>query len=377
MDLAEGFVMRVLFDHSVFSLQERGGISRYFCELVRNLQRYQKRSPRILAPCHQSALLREMEDLPVTGRYVPPLPHTHRLRQWVNNCISTLALPTMRPDIIHATYYLGKVRIPAGIPLVVTVFDMIHERFPQNLPPGEEFIARAKKECVERADHVICISEQTKRDLVDIIGIDEQKITVIYLGCSFPLDGGMDTSPLVKEPYFLYVGNRGGIKNWMRFVEAFARSRRQGREFRLVCFGGGALTDEELRMAGEFGIASQNLIQIGGDDAVLENLYRHAVALVYPSLYEGFGLPLLEAMSCNCPVICSGSSSLPEVAGQAALFFDPHSTEALRDCMERVADSTDLRKQLITAGRKQCRQFSWKRCAEETLQIYKKCLKMN
>ena len=377
MAQAEGFVMRVLFDHSVFSLQTRGGISRYFCELVRNLQGHQGCAPRILAPCHQSALLREMENLPVTGRYVPPLPHDHRLRQWVNNGLSTLAMRFIRPDLVHATYYLGRVRIPTGTPLVVTVFDMIHERFSQSMPPGEQSVARAKKKCVKRADHVICISEQTKRDLVNIIGVDERKITVISLGCSFPIDRGGDTGPLLKGPYFLYVGNRSEVKNSMRVVEAFARSRRLGREFRLVCFGGGAFTDEELRAAGELGISPRNLIQIGGDDAVLDNLYRHAVAFVYPSLYEGFGLPLLEAMSCGCPVICSDCSSLPEVAGQAALFFDPHSTDALRDCMERVADSVDLRKQLITAGRKRCRRFSWKRCAEETLQVYKKCLKTN
>ena len=369
--------MRVLFDHSVFTLQTRGGISRYFCELARNLQKDPECSPRILAPCHRSALLREMKGLPVMGKYLPPVSHTHRLRQWINNGLSTLTLPFMRPDLVHATYYLAKIRIPAGTPLVVTVFDMIHERFPDNLPPGEQNIARAKRRCVQQADHIICISRQTKKDLVDIIGLDERKISVIYLGCSFPLAGHKDPKPLVVEPYFFYVGNRGGVKNFKLLVDALAQASSLTGAFRLVCFGGGPFTAGELRYIRERGLPVEMFVQTGGNDLVLENLYRHATALVYPSLYEGFGLPVLEAMACDCPVICSDCSSLPEVAGQAALLFDPHSPDALRNCMEQVAGSVAKREHLILAGRQQCCRFSWSRCAGETMRVYRQCLEMN
>jgi glycosyltransferase involved in cell wall biosynthesis len=366
--------VRIVFDHSVFSLQSRGGISRYFYELAARLQRRDDCSPLILAPLHISNLLRETADFQVTGRYMPMIAGTHLLRQIVNNVLSSLLIRRESPDIIHGTYYLSRINWPPTIPYVITVFDMIHERFADWMPAGEAGIAAAKLRSINRADQVICISEHTRQDVIELTGIPMEKTTVIHLGCSLDLHGPHATDPLLKEPYLLYIGERGRVKNFTGLLRAFAQTNQLSKELRLLCFGGGPFTSDELRQVIELGLAPERLVQMTGDDRVLVNLYQHAAALIYPSLYEGFGLPILEAMACDCPVLCSNTSSMPEVAGQAALLFNPLSVDELAACMEKIVYSASTRERLISAGRDRVARFSWQRCADETVEVYNRCL---
>jgi glycosyltransferase involved in cell wall biosynthesis len=172
----------------------------------------------------------------------------------------------------------------------------------------------------------------------------------------------------------LYVGARGGYKNFERFVRAFALSQRLHQEFDLLCFGGGPLQTAERQMIADAGLGPDQVVQMGGGDEILAALYQQAAALVYPSLYEGFGIPPLEAMAVGCPVICSNSSSLPEVVGDAAESFDPLDQEAMLAAMEAVLASPTQRSALVAAGRIRYQQFTWKKCARETEAIYRKLL---
>ena len=365
--------MRVLFDHSVFSLQEHGGISRYFRELVAGLVGLDDVRPRIVAPLHVSRVLRN-SGLPVTGLYMPRIGGTHRLRQAVNNLLSPLAAQGFAPDIVHHTYYLARLRLPARCRRVVTVFDMIHERFPGLMAPGEEIVARAKRDCVRRADHVICISRQTRDDLVEILGIAPEKTSVVYLASSLGHTATESVRPLARRPYLLYVGERRGPKNFDRMLEAYGRSRLLPADVQLACFGGPPFSAGERQRMRELGCGPGQVVRLGGGDAELEWLYRHAVALVYPSLYEGFGLPLLEAMACDCPVLCSGVSSMPEIAGDAAWYFDPARVDDMMQAMEGIVTSPEKRTELIRSGRRRVARFSWQRCVEETMGVYRQCL---
>ncbi|MDP9052031.1 MAG: glycosyltransferase family 4 protein, partial [Acidobacteriota bacterium] len=176
------------------------------------------------------------------------------------------------------------------------------------------------------------------------------------------------------RPFLLYVGSRLTYKNFERLLEAFAASPLLKNDFDLVCFGGGAFTSKEISLFQQLGLSDECCCQVSGDDATLAALYGSARAFVYPSLYEGFGIPPLEAMSFNCPVVCSGLSSIPEVVGNAAEMFDPYDPESIQKAIERVATDEVLRETLVSRGRERVKQFSWERCAKETLDVYSRVL---
>jgi glycosyltransferase involved in cell wall biosynthesis len=226
---------------------------------------------------------------------------------------------------------------------------------------------------VKRADHVICISEQTRADLVNLIDIDPAKTTVIHLGFSLQVSSSEAKRDL-HPPFILYVGNRSAYKNFSALLYAYSTRHRLSREFKIIAFGGGAFQNEERLLMQELGIAPGQVRQISGDDHVLADLYRRASLFVYPSKYEGFGIPPLEAMSFGCPVVCSNSGSLPEVVGDAAETFDPTSDEALGVAVERVLNDSMFRERLIRRGHERVRLFSWQRCAEQTADVYGRLL---
>lgn len=275
--------------------------------------------------------------------------------------------PSMRwwkPDIVHETYYLRAASGVRGAPLVLTVYDMIHELFSSGDPTSA-----MKRQAVARADHIICISRSTQRDLVSLFGVDERKTSVTLLGVDPPLPG--DGNGVRSErPFLLFVGGRAGYKNFEGFLKAVAASSLLRREMDIVAFGGGAFTPGEMQAIDALGFSGQ-VTYASGDDRLLGDYYRRAAALVYPSLYEGFGLPPLEAMSYDCAVLCSNTSSLPEVVGDAAELFDPKDEMAIANAIEKVVASPSRRDELLEKGRERVREFTWRKCARETLAVYK------
>jgi glycosyltransferase involved in cell wall biosynthesis len=221
---------------------------------------------------------------------------------------------------------------------------------------------------------VICVSQNTKRDLINLLGVDHEKVSVVYHGFKFGLPVPEKPAP-VSKPYILFVGMRGGHKNFANLLRAYSLSLKLRRELSLICFGGGPFSREERLLMKSLSIPATSVVQIAGDDNVLSGLYLSATAFIYPSLYEGFGLPLLEAMSLGCPVICSNASSFPEVVGEAAVMFYPEDPDAIREAIEKVVFSPDLMDSLIQRGHERIKQFSWSKCARETLRVYEQQLK--
>lgn len=221
-------------------------------------------------------------------------------------------------------------------------------------------------------DHIICISENTKKDLIDIYSIKENKISVIYLGVSDIKEKKNEifiTKP--KKPYLLFVGHRKRYKNFLRFLKAFSLSANLIKDFDIVCFGKQNFDGEELILIEELKL-KKNIHLVSGDDDKLNYYYKNADLFVFPSLYEGFGIPLLEAMKNGCPVCCSETSSLKEIGADAVEFFTPENEESILNSLNKVLYSNQYRSQLIENGFKKVSKFTWNNCANKTLELYKK-----
>jgi glycosyltransferase involved in cell wall biosynthesis len=360
--------MRVLFDYRIFSDVAYGGVSRYFVELARHLASATDASATIVAPLHINEDLQSCEGIRVRGLRVPEFRGVKRIVRPVNEAVTRLWMLTGGFDVVHETYYPRWARPDTGVPLVTTVHDMIHEKFVDHGSLKNGHKARA----VRNADRVICVSEHTRRDLMEMLGTDPAKIVVVHHGSSFSERSHEEShGEIVERPFLLHVGRRANYKNFPRLVEAFGSSLPVLSEFALVCFGGGEFAADEIAMARKAGIPDDRFIHVDGDDRILAALYRQATALVYPSLYEGFGLPPLEAMSLGCPVICSNSSSIPEVVGDAGAYFDPTDTGSIRDAIVETVSTPARLQDLQRAGPLRARQFSWAACAARTYDVYR------
>ena len=177
-----------------------------------------------------------------------------------------------------------------------------------------------------------------------------------------------------KQPYILYVGERRRYKNFLNFLKAYSLSKNLKKDFCIVCCGGDKITPNEKKIISELRIDISKIIQIEGDDSILSNLYKNAAAFVFPSKYEGLGLPPLEAMSLGCPVISSNHEAIIEAVGDAAILFNPDEPEDIKNKIEEVLYSDELKKNLKLLGINRSKLFSWDKCADETLEVYNKII---
>jgi glycosyltransferase involved in cell wall biosynthesis len=359
--------MKVAFDHQIFSFQRYGGVSRYFVELASRLPEHGVSETSVIAPLYVNNYLAADSARHFThGRYLPyrfggvPL-----LAGISNRFAAPLAWRGVNPDIVHETYFSGK---PFGRARrrVLTVYDMIHDLF---MPEAKLAIA-AKRAAVDRVDRIICISENTRQDLVRLYDVDPARTSVVHLGHSLTTDADhTSTQSDTGKPTLLYVGIRAGYKNFKTLLQAFASSPIL-REFELIAFGGPPAQPDEHEEITRLGITDRVRFESGSDQQLAAR-YQGATAFIYPSKYEGFGLPPLEAMSHGCPVVCSNAGSIPEVVGDAGLYFDPNNPEELRTALERIATTETLQTDLRQRGYTRIGAFSWDRCAAETAQIYR------
>lgn len=361
--------MDIIYDYQVFSLQEYGGASRYFYEIASRIAGYSGYEARIVAPIYINKYLKNNKSALVIGKYTPPIPKTINLRGYINAVVTKGLLRKIKPDIVHETYY-NAIKLSSGKTVtVITVLDMIHEKFREWFS-GNDSTTIIKKSAVNRADHVICISENTKNDLMEIFHVEPSKISVVYLGHSLTLNLPLLGNRVFTNPYILYVGERVGYKNFYSLLQAYMASNKLNNDFKLVCFGGKEFSIEELKEFKILGVMPGQIHHVTGDDRILANLYYYASIFVYPSFYEGFGIPPLEAMSYRCPVACSNTGSLPEVVDDAAEYFDPHNTESILSSIEKVVYSIDESETLIARGLERFKQFTWEACAKETSLVY-------
>jgi len=362
--------MRIIYTHDIFSTQHYGGISRYFFEIATYISQGKDEKVEVFAPIYVTKYFHNRKGLSIRGIRIPYVAKIVQFSYLANRMVSQLLVkPRKNVDILHETYYTRTDCSPHKAKKVITCFDMVHEKFSEIISPKDK-TAMIKAEAIKRADHIICISENTRKDLIEILGVPEDKTSVTYLACSFRANDNFIVSPQIGRPFILYVGPRFSYKNFERFLRAFAMSNFLKKDFSIVCFGGGSFNEQERVLANSLNIPEEQLIQMSGADEKLAGLYASAAAFVYPSLYEGFGIPPLEAMTFGCPVVCSNTSSIPEVVGDAAELFDPRDEEMMCAAMERVVTDTARSKKLIGAGYDRVKQFSWTKCAQETLNIY-------
>lgn len=287
--------------------------------------------------------------------------------------------PPSRGRIFHSSHF--RISSSPLVKNVVTIHDLIYEK---NILRGPSRILNLyqRREAIRRADAIICISYSTKRDMYEFYGnlLDSIPVYVIHHGCS-PLPAvddedtrllaqlhSLDQLSLTTGRFYLFVGGRSGYKNFELALRAFSAGRFGENDFKLICTGA-PFNRHETELIHSLRL-SDSVISLGiVDSCMLGTLYHYARALVYPSAYEGFGLPVLEAMHAGCPVICTNSSSLPEVVGSCGVLIAPDSIEELSLAMTSVL-SSESRLQLIQAGIIRARQFCWRASAQAHSEVY-------
>lgn len=365
--------MKVLYDYEIFLIQKYGGATRYFYEIISRLAEKKELDIILYMGYHINRYgLEELKDkyYKFHGKKIPHVPKTKLISAKLQKPVFGKFRKKTDYDIFHHTYY-GDYRKKNDTKDIITVHDFTHEKFPDNFSGLDETIER-KKKAVMNADGIICISETTKKDLLELYHISEDKIKVIYHGNSLKYE--VAEKAFFEKPYLLYVGDRRAYKNFGLVLKAFRDSDFIRNNFSLLCFGGGELRKSESELISNYGLEGK-VFQTEGSDRELANAYRYAGAFIYPSLYEGFGIPLLEAMHYGCPVAASDSSCFPEVAGDAAEYFNPGSEEELIRAVEKAVNDTERREMLIKSGIEREKMFGWDKCAEETFEFYENVLR--
>ena len=368
--------MNVLFDPQVFSFQEHGGISRYYCELFKQFSQTEGMKPSLLVRYSNNWHLPELQAVQVKHFF-----SAHRFkgrneiikflnRRYVKQVFSSLPMP----DVFHPTYYHPYfLDLLGDIPFVLTIYDMSHELYPA-LFNTFDYTAAHKKIVAAKAKRIIAISENTKRDIVTLLHIPASKIDVIPLATTLsPALMRTDEHPL-PDNYILYVGKRNTYKNFFFLLDAMEILAQSHPQCHLLCVGGGRFNGEE-QQAIEQRQLTKKIIQREVDDASLAYFYVQAQAFVFPSMYEGFGIPTLEAFACGCPVLLSNRSSLPEVGGTAARYFDPEHVSDLVEQLVDVLDHKALADEMRTLGWIRVQLFSWEQTALKTIETYKQAVR--
>ncbi len=294
--------------------------------------------------------------------------------------VQPFALRRERIDLLHALAFAGPLAIT--IPWIVTVFDLSFARYPQSFNAANRiYLTWAVRNSLRRAQRVIAISESTRRDLISMFGADPRRVQAIYCGCDPTFAPATDAAEgmafraqrRLPEKFILHVGTLEPRKNIARLLRAFARAQRAAHlPHRLVLIGARGWKYTEVDTVIEQENMQDDVIFAGYvPPAELPLWYRAADVFAYPSLYEGFGLPPLEAMACGTPVVTSNAASLPEVVGDAALQIAPDDENALTDALVRAATDANLRAELSARGLTQAAKFSWARTARETTAVYR------
>ena len=286
-------------------------------------------------------------------------------------------------DVYHATEHL----LPwMARPSVMTVHDLIFERYPQHhTRANRAFLRVAMPLFVRRADAIIAVSQHTRRDLLEVYATPPQKVYVVEEGIDerFRPAGEADIRRVkerysIRRPYLLMVGTLEPRKNHALAFRALAQLKAEGWPHCLVAVGGGGWLFDAVQRQVESLQLSDDVIFAGHvADADLPALYSGADCFLMPSLYEGFGIPVLEAMACGAPVVCSKVSSLPEVAGEAARFIEPLTAEGLADAVRQVLSHPKMADKMLSDGMRQAGRYRWQRAADETVQVYRAAARLS
>lgn len=364
--------MRILYDHQIFTQQQYGGISRYFYELINRFDGVEN-SCNVATVFSENAYYNEKVN-PKLNQLLPDYSFKGkgRIVNFFNGRKSLRDVHKGNFDIFHPTYYdeyfIRKIK---DKPFVVTFYDMIHEKFSNQFESlkADTNLFDNKRRLLEKSSKIIAISETTKNDIIEIFNVDPSKIDVVYLGNSLQ-NFNVRNQRIIDENYILFVGNRSIYKNFNFFVKAIAELL-VDYNLILICAGGGDFTLEEKLRLSSLKLENRVVFKKIVNDDVLSNYYAHALFFCFPSLYEGFGIPVLESFACGCPALLSNGGSLPEIGGEAALYFNPTNEESLKKSADELINNEVLREKMKNKGFNRLKQFSWDDTFMKTLEVYK------
>lgn len=374
---------RIALDYTP-ALQQSGGIGRYVRELANELAAVDSSTDyRLFAAGVQASALPappgenfSWRSTRLSPRWLARLWHRARLPLPVEVYCGPL-------DLYHATDFVLPPTRPSTHTLL-TVHDLTFVRVPNAASPRlKAYLDAVVPRSVAAANHILADSHATKADLIESYATPEDKITVLHSGVDrrfrrvddAAIEGALRKFGLERARYVLSVGTVQPRKNYSRVIKALAALREVGLDLHYVIAGASGWLEDEMRRTIK-GARMKDRVHLLGlvDDCELPALYSGARMLAMASLYEGFGLPVLEAMACGAPVIASNLSSLPEVAGNAALLVDPYDTAAIREAILKLETDTECRRRLIAAGHEQARRFTWTRAARRLKAIYDRLL---
>ena len=369
--------MRILFDHQVFSWQTYGGISRYIAEQMRGLKAL---GQQVLLPENfysENVYLREFPDFQRKSLASFSFKGKKMLQNVLGRRASLKAICEKKPEVFHPTYfdpYFLKTLENRNIPFVLTVHDMIHEIYghgSRSFFSLDAHVIENKRLLAIKAKAVIAVSENTRQDLLRFCPeIDPSKIHVIHHGNSLQPTDHLTFRGATNKPYLLFVGQRKSYKNFAWMAEHIADLLRSEKDLQLICVGGSTFDKVEIEQLAQLGVAHKVQYVTVRSDAELTSLYQGAACFIFPSQYEGFGIPVLEAFACGCPVVLNRASSLPEVGADAAAYFEEANPGSLEEQIRRILNESAFRKTLVERGFERARNFTWAKSAEKHLQVY-------
>lgn len=372
--------MKILYDTKIFEYQIFGGISLYFTRLFEEF-------------CHDDAVDVEVPYLYSDNYYIQNKSFSPKLRLYpkpfpfkkqvlkllknINKYRTIWYLKYCDYDVFHPTYfndYYIDILKKRNKPFVLTVHDMTVEALNEYFLFDKKMTEtiEVKKKLIKNAARVIAISESTKDDILKYTNIDENKIDIVYHGAPLGIDEEYEHDEDLPNRYILYVGQRGKYKNFNNFLSAIAPLLLEDDSLYLVMAGGPPVNKSEKEFIDNLGVYSKIYKTPIKNDSYLFQLYKGAICFVYPSLYEGFGFPILEAFQAECPLACSNLSSFPEIAGDATLYFNPYDEDSIRDAVKTLINDEGLSKALVEKGKLQLEKFSWKGTACKTKAVYAK-----
>ena len=363
--------MEVIIDGYIYEAQKVGGISRIFKEVLPILCSLDSSlSLKLLMPVRKPDLNGHIEQIivPSMEKYLRPWSLWKEFHPILNGLLIHQRTEQGKNKLFHSTYYRSLKGWPGK--QVVSVYDLIHEKYPDLFVDAKKVLYLKSQAC-KRADHIICISRTTKEDLVHYYDIPQEKISIGHLACNeqFRIVEAAQINFRLDAPFVLYMGGRSLYKGFSDLIHAYARWRFR-HDIHLVVVGE-AWTAQEIDLLSRLGIKDRVLLFSSVNDQGLCDLYNQARAFIYPSHYEGFGIPLLEAMACGCPLVASDIPASREVAGTIPLYFEVAKSESLTEVLNLCAEKDLRNSKHVQAGLDWAKQYSWQKTAQVFVDVYR------